>query len=174
MVNRPFQTLHGVLQRFFAHFFFLFLLQSYLKELFDLDCSIDWLREVVRTKWQSGTGIGASRRQRPKEEKEKVDVEVVEIQHAVANVTEVSLKDEKDWLNNLQELFVTTRVPPPIELSPKSEAPGVSGFGSPLCILFFFVLVDIQEEFRNKMLEYWAKNGEALHYSEPLEPMNTG
>ena len=33
-----------------------------LIEQFELECSPDWLREKIRTRWQSGTGIGALRR----------------------------------------------------------------------------------------------------------------
>ena len=33
-----------------------------MKEDFDLDCSVDWLRTVVLTKWEQYTGIGKKRR----------------------------------------------------------------------------------------------------------------
>jgi len=33
-----------------------------MKEYFDLDWSVDWLRTVVLTKWEQYTGIGKKRR----------------------------------------------------------------------------------------------------------------
>eukprot|EP00667_Euglena_gracilis_P028923 EG_transcript_37564 len=65
--------------------------------------------------------------------------------------------EETAWQDKLVELFNNGKEPPVLDLGEVSAKPG-----------------EVQEAFRVKMLEYWASNPNALRYSNPIEPANSG
>ena len=143
-----------------------------LKNKFELDCSSDWLRNVVKTKWEQWSGKGAMRRamQEPKDQN-VVDPEVCMINCSILtpfhskvvaimetqSQAEDLAKVEATWQDNVIDLF-RHRVPPPIlDLGETSLRPA-----------------DIQENFRLKMMAYWASHPSALRYSLSVDPANLG
>ena len=69
-----------------------------VKGKFNLECSIDWLRGKVQSKYEEWTGLGAKRRKQPTKDldKETVDLDVVQAFEVLDRVAEVS-KKEKEW-----------------------------------------------------------------------------
>lgn len=129
----------------------------------------------MKTKWEMWSGYGAMRRaqQVPNvSDGDAVDHEVwsnsshfllqnffskvlvvVEAQAKLQLISEAEAK----WQENVVELFNNGKEPPILDLGDIPSKPA-----------------DVQETFRVKMLEYWASNPNALRYSTPVEPMNSG
>ena len=129
-----------------------------MKDEFDLDCSHDWLRGKVQSKFEEWSGIGAKRRKETakREEVEVIDVDVAEA-FEVMDHAKADLDAEKRWQKDLENLFLHKRAPPILGFVIDHQRPA-----------------EVQEIFRNKMLEYWSKNAASLRYSESVEPMNQG
>ena len=128
----------------------------------DLDASIDWLRQVVKTKWEQFSGIGARRRA----DREKlpppppvavaVDPELLALHAAQAEIQATSV-EEKNWQKALEDLWDNGRVPPVLKLKPETQS-----------------LKAIQDAFRLAMLKYWAENPQSLKYTKAVEPLTKG
>eukprot|EP00667_Euglena_gracilis_P018445 EG_transcript_19592 len=125
---------------------------------FDLQCSADFMRSVIKTKWEQWTGFGAMRRavRDEKRVQNNADAEVLTIVEAQSTASALA-EEEKIWQGKVIALFDSGRVPPAVELGLTSMKPS-----------------EIQENFRVKMLDYWSNNPSALKYSAPLEPASTG
>ena len=128
MANQPSQTLLGR-----TNLFPLFDKKICINSLrrvianFDLQCSVDFLREKVRTRWQWGTGQGASRRQQHSAKSQAqgtLDPEVAAIHHHVEVLKTTHEEEEKKWHDELVLLFTVNNIPPTVALEPKSESPG--------------------------------------------------
>lgn len=147
---------------------------------YDLVCSVDWLREKVRSKWQEWTGaipppitfskflyvsgFGARRQaQRTEDAKEaqntqsnQVDKEIIALATVQTKMEQIQ-EGEKQWAAEIEKLWSTQPQPPPVPFQPTSEKPG-----------------EIQDDFCRTMLEYWAANPHALKFSDPVEPASQG
>eukprot|EP00667_Euglena_gracilis_P024743 EG_transcript_28634 len=89
-------------------------------------------------------------------DEEAVDHEVLVVVEAQAKLQQI-VEDEKLWQEKVVELFANSNVPPILDLAQTSSKP-----------------IEVQENFRVKMLEYWASNPNALKYSMPVEAANLG
>ena len=112
-----------------------------MKDEFDLDCSHDWLRGKVQSKFEEWSGIGAKRRKETakREEVEVIDVDVAEA-FEVMDHAKADLDAEKRWQKDLENLFLHKRAPPILGFVIDHQRPA-----------------EFQEIFRNEMLEYWSK-----------------
>ena len=120
---------------------------------------MDWYVRYLPHFFVNLIGEGAVRRLQfvnKGQETQGCDVQVVEANALDQKVASLKL-EEDEWSKKMETIWVGGIVPPLLEWSPASSKPG-----------------DIQDDFRVKMLEYWAAHPSLLKYSDPVEPINQG
>ena len=117
-----------------------------------LECSNDWLRDKVRTRWEEITGVRAARRANPKAKQPRLDAGLPAL--LIPSKQEQCNVDLKEWHKQIEALW-PQQPPRPLLLSTKSQCPK-----------------DVQDDFRLKMLNYWSPHPQSLKYSNPLDPLS--